>query len=51
MKVCSECNQINPDSAGVCIGCGFTTFTPLILKTANDYEEKQDGKTDTSKKR
>ena len=31
MKVCDNCNKVNPDEVGKCLECGMAEFTPLLF--------------------
>ena len=38
MKVCDNCDRINPDDAEVCIGCGESEFSGVIFPFYDDIE-------------
>ena len=38
MKVCNNCQRINLNNVEVCIGCGKSEFTELLIPFYDDIE-------------
>ena len=38
MKVCDNCQRLNPEDAEVCIGCGESDFEELLFPFYNDIK-------------
>ena len=47
MKVCTNCDRLNPDTVETCIGCDGEEFNDLhFIMESNDIEPYLEGKDD-----
>ena len=44
MKMCKNCNRVNPDDVEVCIECGEDKFTELLMPFYDDIESYLENK-------